>query len=657
MLEFAIPREPELTIGPYAERRQVPFNSLDQVLLSALERVRLACTGTRSRYRRVVRRIESLESRFIAMRDPELLAYGVALRPRLLREGLKKGPVDETFALVREVTRRRLGLRHYPVQLMGGLVMVDGGLAEMRTGEGKTIVALLPAITVALTGRPVHIVTVNDYLARRDSELLKPVYEALGLTVGLVQSGQTTDVRKEAYACDVTYCTNKELVFDYLRDRIAFRSQTEGAKRLTGQQAMSSFLLRGLHYALIDEADSVLIDEARTPLIISAEKASSQEADRFIAALSIAGQLVAGRDFEIASESSQVRLLAHGMSMVADQMHRFEGVWRSKRARDELIRQALTALHVLQKDKSYIVNEGKVQIVDEYTGRIMADRSWEGGLHQLVECKERCELTNTRVSLAQITYQRFFRRYARLAGMTGTAREVAGELRAIYGLRTVPIPSNRPSRRINLGTRTYRTSPQKWDAVVDAALRERGKGRPVLIGTRSVAASELIAARLTDRGCAHVVLNARQDQAEAETVSTAGQSGRITVATNMAGRGTDILLPEDVEKLGGLHVILTEYHESARIDRQLIGRAGRQGDAGSSEAITSLEDELFLRHAPTLTRWLSARTRVTVARGLGSMLRRVAQRAAERYNGRIRRQVVRRDQALDRTFAFAGRPD
>lgn len=657
MLEQVLHRRADLNIGPYVERRETPTNSLDQVLLSALERLRRASSGRRTIYSRVVRRIEAIEPRFAGMRDAELLAYGLALRPRLLRQGLRAGPIDEAFALVREVTRRRIGLRHYPVQLIGGLVMLDGGLAEMQTGEGKTIVAVLPAITVALTGRPVHVVTVNDYLARRDAEQLRPVYEALGLTVGLVQSGQASEIRQAAYACDVTYCTNKELVFDYLRDRIAYRAQASADRSATDRSSTPRYLLRGLHYALIDEADSVLIDEARTPLIISAERDTAKEAGRFTSALMIADQLREGQEFAIAAETNQIQLLAPGAAIVASNAERFQGVWRSKRARDELVRQALTARHLLKKDKHYIVSDGKVQIVDEYTGRIMADRSWEGGLHQLVECKEACDLTNTRVSLAQITYQRFFRRYARLAGMTGTAREVAGEMRAIYGLRTYEVPTNRPSRRISAGAQVFCTTTQKWEAVIAAAVKHSAHGRPVLIGTRSVAASEAVSSLLTQAGCTHVVLNARQDKSEAETIAAAGQPGRVTVATNMAGRGTDILLAQQTSERGGLHVILTEFHESARIDRQLIGRAARQGDKGSYQSITCLQDELFLRFAPSVTRLLAGRFSTTVPTALGMFLRRIAQRAAEHYNSRVRRQVVRRDQALDRTFAFAGRPD
>jgi preprotein translocase subunit SecA len=660
MLDIVGPRiGDQLTLQPYPERQQAHLNSLDQALLSALERVRLWFTGTRERNKTTIRKIEALGPRLRAMNDRDLRAYAEGLRPRLLRRG-RAGPVDEAFALVREVTGRKLGMRHFPVQLMGGLVLVDGGLAEMQTGEGKTLVALLPAITVALSGLPVHVVTVNDYLAKRDAETLRPVYEALGLSLGLVQAGQAPDVRKAAYACDVTYCTNKELVFDYLRDRIAHRKHADAAVTAGGLpigQSRPDFLLRGLHFCIVDEADSVLIDEARTPLIISAEKGAASDGERYAVALDIARSLACDQHYQIKSEDNQIQLTRNGQNLLANQISRFPGVWRSTRAREELVRQALTALHLFHKDKHYIVASGKVQIVDEYTGRVMEDRTWERGLHQLIELKEGCILSDQRESLAQITYQRFFRRYMRLSGMTGTALEVAGELRAVYGLRTYKIPTNKPERRRNLGHKLHHSAPEKWRSVVAASEREAATGRPVLIGTRSVAASEIISAALTERGTAHVVLNARQDSAEAETIAQAGQASRITVATNMAGRGTDILLGPEIADRGGLHVILTEYHESGRIDRQLIGREARQGDPGTYEAITSLEDEVFTRFAPLMTHWLRAIFKRRIPSAVGFLLKRMAQRAAENYNGRIRRQIVRRDQDLDRAFAFTGRPD
>lgn len=652
-------RARDLTIGPYAERRRSALNSVDQALLSACEHARLRLSHAGMRGHRNLTRIEGLAPRFAGMSDAELRAYATGLRPRLLRQGLRRGPIEEAFALVREASGRRLGMRHYPVQLIGGLVLLRGGLAEMATGEGKTLVTLLPAIAAGLAGVPVHVVTVNDYLARRDAEQLRPVYEALGLSVGLVQAGQPREERCAAYACDITYCTNKELVFDYLRDRIEYRKWTGAAGAeagLTGSWKRN-MLLRGLHFCIVDEADSVLVDEARTPLIISAERDSNVSRARYTAAIEIARSMSEGEHYSIALEGRQVSLTPKGETAIAERLDSFEGVWRSKRAREELVTQAVTALELFHLDKHYIVADGKVQIVDEYTGRVMADRSWERGLHQLIELKEGCELSNERDSLAQITYQRFFRRYMVLSGMTGTAREVAGEMRAIYGLRTTRIPTNKPIQRRDLGVKLLATAAEKWEVVASAAQGVAAEGRPVLIGTRSVAASERIARLLDARGVPHVVLNARQDQAEAATVAQAGQTSRITVATNMAGRGTDILLGPGVGALGGLHVILTEFHESARIDRQLIGRAGRQGDPGSFEAITSLEDEIFVQFAPAATRLVASRKRADVHPRVSMLLARLAHRAAERYNSRIRRQIVSRDQELDKAFAFAGQPD
>jgi preprotein translocase subunit SecA len=515
----------------------------------------------------------------------------------------------------------------------------------MQTGEGKTVTALLPAISYALSGRPVHVVTVNEYLARRDAEQLRPVYESLGLTVGIVESGQSHDMRRRAYSADVTYCTNKDLVFDYLRDRTAMRSAAAGQK--------SHLLLRGLSFALVDEADSVLIDEAQTPLILAGERPSEGQLPVFRAALELASTLIPGRHFRIVGARRQIELESNGRSVLDGMAYRFEGAWRSPDAREELLCQALSAVHLYQKDRHYIVLDGKVQIVDEYTGRVMPDRSWQYGLHQMIETKEGLTPTNQRDTLAQITYQRFFRRYVRLAGMSGTLREVDGEMLAVYGLRTTSVPTHAPSRRRCIGTTILPTVDQKWQEVALAARREAEAGRAVLIGTRSVAASEAISGILGANGVDHVVLNARQDKAEADAIGNAGLPGRITVATNMAGRGTDIHLSAEVTTRGGLHVILTEYHESARIDRQLIGRAGRQGDPGTFEIIASLDDEIFARFAPLATQ---------VARGLYPFVpspvvvlapRYLAQSAAERKGRRTRREIVRNDQELDRSFFFS----
>jgi preprotein translocase subunit SecA len=555
-------------------------------------------------------------------------------------------------------------MRHFTVQLLGGAAMMDGAVAEMRTGEGKSLTALLPAVTAALAGRPVHVVTVNDYLVRRDAEQFNGVYGALGLKVGFVAHEQEAQQRQEAYSCDVTYCTNKELVFDYLRDRLALGSRRARARLLVNElfkigwdRRPSALLLRGLHFAIVDEADSVLIDEGRTPLILSGMEADLDSgAGLYEDALDIARRLAQHEDYHAQANERTIRLTPAGERSVAQLAAGRNGLWAIRRAREELVQQALSAIHLFQRDVQYIVHEGKVQIVDEYTGRVMPDRSWEHGLHQLIEAKENCAITEQHRTLERITYQRFFRRYLHLCGMTGTASEAAGELRAVYGLRIVRIPTNRPLRRSNFGTRIFRTAELKWSAVVHSVSTATRANRAVLIGTRSVDASEQLGELLVKAGLQPVILNARQDREEAEIVAGAGQPGRVTVATNMAGRGTDIQLHPLVKQSGGLHVVLTEYHESSRIDRQLFGRAGRQGDPGSYESIVSLDDELFRRFAGSQLLFLrpALRERKELWPLVARALRAYSQHAAERLYARIRRNTLAEDKRLSAALGFAG---
>jgi preprotein translocase subunit SecA len=416
-------------------------------------------------------------------------------------------------------------------------------------------------------------------------------------------------------------------------------------------------LLRGLHVAIVDEADSVLIDEARTPLIISETEDVGDDGELFASAIRIARELTQGRDFEL-SAHREIRITPAGNERVAGLTAELPGVWRSATWRHELIDKALGALHSFHRDQHYIVADGKVQIVDEFTGRVMPDRSWERGLHQMIEAKEECEPTGQRRTLSRMTYQRFFRRYLLLGGMTGTAAEVRGELRRVYSLDVLRIPTHKPSRRKRLPDRCWSTVDERWRAVTERAIELAGKGRAVLIGTRSVEASEQLAKFLEARSAPFRVLNARQDGEEASIVAEAGLAGRITVATNMAGRGTDIRLAPSVSESGGLHVILTEFHESSRIDRQLFGRCARQGEAGSVEALVCLEDELFARYAPSLKRACAASLRgTTVSALVTKTLVRLAQRKAERHNARIRLDTLSQDKSLQAMLAFAGDPN
>ena len=615
-------------------------------------------------FKGIIEAVSSHASEVGQLSDEGILEAGRDLRQRLRKEGYQKDQVARSFALVREVAGRTVGLRHLDVQLIGGLVMLNGMVAEMETGEGKTLTATLPACTLALGGIPVHIITVNDYLAQRDAEWMGPIYRGLGLTVGTVVHGLDPGARRAAYACDVAYCSNKEVAFDYLRDRIVLWDRPSPIRlrleRLYGADSrVSRLVMRGLQFAIVDEADSVLVDEARTPLIISAEVDGHYNPNVYGQALATAGELDHGKDFKILVNDRTIELTDLGKMQIADRDWTRSGVALNAGQREELVRQALSALHLFDRDRHYLVQDGKIQIIDEFTGRLMKDRSWERGLHQLIELKEGCEMTSLKETRARISYQRFFRRYLALAGMTGTAREIAGELWSIYHLRVVTIPTHRPLQRRFLPDRVHTTAAQKWQSVVKRVTNLHHEGRPVLVGTRSVEASEHLSGLLEIAGLPHKVLNARQDKQEAEIIAEAGQRGRITVATNMAGRGTDIRLVPGVAELGGLHVIATEKHEARRIDRQLFGRCARQGDPGSCQAIISLEDELVTVYTGGLLRWFVAATLSVLggneARPTGQFLFRRAQETAQRQHARIRNDLLKFDEQISDSLAFTGR--
>jgi preprotein translocase subunit SecA len=601
----------------------------------------------------IVRAVAALGEAMRSMSDEGLRAVADELRLQLRREGFSQASVARSFALVREVATRTIGQRHYDVQLVGGWVMLNGAIAEMETGEGKTLTATLAACTAALAGIPVHIITVNDYLTARDAESMGPVYAMLGLRVGVIVHGKDPSMRRAAYACDVTYCTNKELTFDYLRDRIALgrdesRIQLAIEKLSGGVSRASQLNLRGLFYAIVDEADSVLIDEARTPLVISGAGDNALEREMYDTALKLAAKLQPGTHFRIQAQDRQLELTDAGREQLDHWAPDLPPLFQGERRREELVTQALSATHLFERDKHYLVRDKKVHIIDEFTGRVLADRTWEQGLHQMVEAKEGCPLSSQQTSVARMTYQRFFRRYLWLAGMTGTAQEVAPELWSVYALPVVRVPTHRPVQRRSAGDQVFGTEAEKWTAVVREVKALHQLGRPVLIGTRSVAASEKVSELLTQEGLPHQLLNARQDRQEAEIVAQAGQPGRITVATNMAGRGTDIKLGPGVKELGGLHVVATELHESARIDRQLFGRCARQGDPGSTQAILSMEDELIRVY---IGKNLPTRLQGTLRRSLFS----VAQMRAERVNAGIRRHLLKFEDQLGDMLAFTGR--
>jgi preprotein translocase subunit SecA len=658
----------ELAPGrPYPERleqRPGPHDRFAETLMANIVRpLRRMIRDPARSLRPIVARTLRHEETMRRESDVALAGHAAALRVRLRRHGFTLDLTGECFALVREAAGRVLGYRHYESQLMAGWGLLQGRLIEMETGEGKTFAATLPASAVALAGYPVHVVTVNDYLAERDAEEMGPLYRFLGLTAGSVIQGMERPEKREIYGRSIVYCTNKELAFDYLRDGVAVAGQSsplhlELDKLHGGARRADQLVLRGLYFAIVDEADSVFIDEARTPLILSRSVAAATETVASQQALVMAAGLTPNDDYIVDRAERDVRLTDAGKATIASMAAGMDGVWTSKRGQEELITQALTATLLFHRDEHYVVEDGKVVIVDESTGRVMPDRSWERGLHQLIEVKEDCEPTDRRETMARLTYQRLFRRYVRLSGMTGTAKEVAREIRAVYELDVVRVPLHRPSRRRYSPPRVWATKAEKWDNVARTVARiSQNEGRPVLIGTRSVQASEEISAILTARGIEHALLNAKQDEAEAEVIAQAGGEARVTVATNMAGRGTDIRLSQQVRDRGGLHVILTEYHDSRRVDRQLFGRCARQGDPGGCEAIVSLEDDVFLTNVPTLTasvrRMLAARGRVPPM--LLRLLRRQAQNAAERRGTGQRVRNLVQDRRMELMLAFSGR--
>ncbi|MEO8629296.1 MAG: preprotein translocase subunit SecA [Betaproteobacteria bacterium] len=647
----------------YPEHKRERPGLLDRIANRAAGPVIRSTRAYRAKHTTLIERVTRHGLALEHLDNTALRAIAGEVRVELRRTQFGSDAVARSFALVREVAKRTLGMRHFDCQLVGGWILLNGLIAEMETGEGKTLTATLPACTAALAGVPVHIITVNDYLTARDAAEMAPIYHALGLSVGSIVHGKDTAARRAAYGCDITYCTNKEITFDYLRDRIALgrrdsRVQLQLERLASGASIASKLTLRGLFYAIVDEADSVLIDEARTPLIISGIADQALEREMYETALTVAAELERDIDFRIDDRERRVELSAIGRDKLSEAAAQLPSLFRGERRREELVTQALQATYLFQRDTHYLVRDDKIQIIDEFTGRILADRTWEQGLHQMIEVKDGCALSGRQTSVARMTYQRFFRRYIWIAGMTGTAREVRSELWSVYRLPVVRVPTNRPVERQYLPIEVHATETEKWRAIVARVAALYRNRKPVLIGTRSVAASERLSALLDQASIPHQLLNARQDKQEAEIVAQAGQPGRVTVATNMAGRGTDIVLGAGVAELNGLHVIATELHESARIDRQLFGRCGRQGDPGTAQAIVSLEDELIKLYLGVIARvgnpGKSIRTK-SWGRSYARGLFHIAQRRAERVNRSVRKELLTLDDQLGDLLAFSGR--
>jgi preprotein translocase subunit SecA len=626
------------------------------MLVGSLARRRQASPARRAEF---VRAVDDHGAALRGRTDAKLRAQVQGLRHRFAVQGLADDLLAPAFALVREVARRALGMAHYDVQILGGWVMAQGMLAEMETGEGKTLTATLPAATAALAGIPVHVISVNDYLVERDAEAMGPVYEALGLSVGTVtERDPQAPARRAAYACNVTYGTAKLIAFDYLRDGLERRRRRQAPVRLgdldQAQAAGNELLLRGLCFAIVDEADSVLIDEARTPLILSGSTGSADQRKTYRTAQRLAGQLEEGIHYRIDRRARTLGLDEQGQALLEELAKPLPGFWTGPRRREEWVVRALHAMHLFVRDQHYLVRDGKVQIIDQSTGRVSADRSWERGLHQLIELKEGCDLTAERETLARISYQQFFRRYLRLGGMTGTAREVARELESAYRLNTQTVPTRRPIQRQDAGTRVFATRKAKWAAVVERVRELHRRGRPVLVGTWSVEASEHLSGLLERAGLPHQVLNARHDAREAAIVAEAGQAGRVTVATNMAGRGTDIRLGQGIAERGGLHVIATQRSDARRIDRQLFGRCGRQGDPGSFEALYSLEDEPVAFYFPAGVLRLLSGIGAPIRHWRGDWLTSLPQRSEERRHAQMRRNLIDLEEHVGDLLAFSG---
>lgn len=648
--------------GLYPQREELQANWLEKRASAFFEKFHRSLKGRNGRLKALSRRIQRLDAVFNPMSEFELKQEALKIREALRRQGATSANVVRAFALVREVSQRKLGMKHYPVQLLGGLAMMNGMIMEMQTGEGKTLTATLPACTAALAGIPVHIITVNDYLVQRDAALMAPVYSFFGLQVGAVGDGMQEEERRAAYNADITYCTNKQVAFDYLRDRILI-SRRAGKLRLQleglfeEQPRSEQLIMRGLYYAIVDEADSVLIDEAVTPLIISRKSDNSHRFQYYKIAMEMAAVLQQDTDFRILLKERAIDLTETGKENLDRLGKNLGGIWRGPCPREELVTQALKALHILVKDQHYLVDEDKVKIVDEFTGRILADRSWEQGLHQLVELKENCEMSGEMETLGRISYQRFFRRYIRLAGMSGTVHEVHRELWSVYRLQVKRIPPAVKSRRRARADVVFNSDEDKWKYIVNRIGELHKQRQPVLVGTRSVKASEHLSQLLKESDFPHQLLNARQDKAESDIIAQAGQPGRITVATNMAGRGTDILLGEGVSENGGLHVIATEKHESRRIDRQLFGRCGRQGDRGGHEAILSRQDEVIQNYCPAAIRVLifgGGRSASWFSRRVDGLAWSAAQRVIERKQYVMRKSLLKMDERMGDVLAFSG---
>ena len=585
---------------------------------------------------RYVREINALEPDIQKLSDDELKNKTQEFKNRLNQGESLEDILPETFAVVREVGKRTLNMRHFDVQLIGGVVLHEGKIAEMKTGEGKTLVATLPIYLNALTGKGVHLITVNDYLARRDSEWMGTIYKFLGMSVGVIQHDMNDKERQEAYQSDITYGTNNEFGFDYLRDNMKFDS--------------AEFVQKHLNYAIVDEVDSILVDEARTPLIISGP--SEESTDKYYKINQIIPPLKKGSDFDIEEKTRSVSLTEGGVAK-AEKLLNLNNLYDPKNIEIlHHVNQGLKAHAIFKRDVDYVVKEGEVLIVDEFTGRMMPGRRYSDGLHQALEAKENVKIESENQTLATITFQNYFRMYEKLAGMTGTADTEAAEFHSIYKLEVIVVPTDKKMIRDDCSDVIYRTTKEKFNAIVDEIVELNKKGQPMLVGTISIENSEKISHMLKRRGVKHHVLNAKHHEKEAEIVAAAGKKSSVTIATNMAGRGTDIVLEDGVPDLGGLHILGSERHESRRIDNQLRGRSGRQGDHGSSRFYISMEDDLMRIFGSDrisgIMQKLGMEEGVPIEHKLISRAIENAQKKVEGHNFDIRKHLLEYDDVMNK---------
>ncbi|MDP6153687.1 MAG: hypothetical protein QF785_09950 [Phycisphaeraceae bacterium] len=611
--------------------------------------------------KREAQAVLALDGHWSKLSDAQLDEQVAQLRDAFACGRHKSEHVHAGLAAIREVAARTTGQKPYMVQCMGALGMFHGQIVEMATGEGKTLTASLVVTLLGWLRRPVHVITANDYLAQRDADDRQPIYRRCGLVAGSITGETPPNERAKVYRQPIVYTTQKELVADWLRDQIALGRLREPVAtrwllddpRLKRGGAAPSVMVPGLHFAVVDELDAVLIDEAVTPLIIAAPRGDDSQAPLFERARDLAELLVENADYTINLIKRQCELTRQGAQrlrdLLSDQEH---AIWQARRRREELVRQALVARHCYHHGVHYQIVEDQVMIVDESTGRFMPDRHWQHGLHQATEAKHHLQVTAENETLASLSFQRFFRKYPVLCGMTGTAIDAQAELETTYGTPVRAIPTNRPCRREILPDLIFTSAADKWHAIVQEVKDMHALGRPVLVGTRSIEASEHLSGMLTEHALEHEVLNAVHHNAEAKIIAGAGEHGAVTVATNMAGRGTDIKLGKGVAQVGGLHVILTERHSSRRIDRQLFGRSGRQGDPGSARSITSLEDELVLKYTPRLSAALRRRyaTQTTPVPSWAKVVFDRAQQRAQRLAFRARAMTLRHEDHLDESL-------